>query len=114
ILEGAITAVVKQVVAFALHSPRTALHQHALEAAEFFVAAEGGQMVHIHVDIPGDEQVDVSIAIIISPGGTGGNAGNSSQPCLLGCIFKFAIAESAIQNAVSVSGDEQVQIPVVV
>jgi len=29
-------------------------------------------MFHVYMDISGDEQVNVAVAIIISPGGTGG------------------------------------------
>src|SRR6202035_2511292 len=105
VLEGAITAIVKQIVAgFTRHPPGAALHQHALEAAEFFVAAEGRQMVHIHVDITRDKQVHVAVAIIIAPGGAGGKAGNSAKPGLLSDILKLAMAESAIEDAVSVAG----------
>src|SRR6202043_4030688 len=114
VLEGAITAIVKQVVAFARHPPGSALHQYALEAAEFFVAAEGWQMVHIHVGIAGHEQVHVAVAIIIAPRGAGGKAGNSAKSGLLCDIFKLAVAESSIEDAVSVAGDEKVQIAIVV
>src|SRR5260370_41965128 len=71
-------------------------------------------MVHIHVGISRDEQVHVAVAIIIAPGGAGGKAGNSAKPGLLSDIFKLAVAESAIEDAVSVASDEQVQIAVVV
>src|SRR5579863_5667951 len=71
-------------------------------------------MIHIHMDITGDEQVHVTVAIIIAPGGAGGKAGNSAKASLLSDIFKLAVTESAIEDAVSVAGDEQVQIAVVI
>src|SRR5689334_3993702 len=68
ILEGAVAAIVKEEVAFALHAPRSTLHLHPAKLAELFVAAQFWQFAHIHVHVTGDEKIDVTIAVIVSPG----------------------------------------------
>ena len=54
-LEGPIATVVKEQVRFALHSPGATLHQDSFEAAVFLIASEGGQFIHVNVDVAGNE-----------------------------------------------------------
>src|SRR6266576_76224 len=69
VLEGSIASIVKQEIAFTLHTPLSALHQNATETAEFLVAAQFWKLIHIYVDVARNEQIYTAIAIVVSPGG---------------------------------------------
>ena len=53
-LESAVAFVVEEEIALTLHAPGAALHGHSLEVAKL-AAAKDGQMVHVNVDVTGNE-----------------------------------------------------------
>ena len=81
----------KQQIALALHSPRSALHADSLEAAGLLVAAKCRELVDVEMHIARDEQIDMTVTVVVCPRTTraetfGCNSG------LLGDVFEFAIA----------------------
>ena len=102
----------KQQVAFAIESARTALHRYALVAA-IFVAAKFRQMVEVHVNVTRNEKIHVAIAIIIAPRGAGTEAA-AAHTRLIRYILKFTTAQVAIKSITVISGDVEIQLAVIV
>src|SRR2546429_2259325 len=112
-LEGSIATIVKKQVGFALHPPRAALHQDSLEAAVFLIAAEGGQFINVNVDVAGNEQIDESVTVIVSPGcASAESAAGHSR--FVGHILKLAVAHIAIERIAAVAGDVDIGKSVIV
>src|SRR6266404_7617294 len=63
--------------------------------------------------ISGDEEVDVAIAVVIAPGSASHKAA-AADAGFFGDVFKFAVAEIAVQDAAGIAGDEKIELAVVV
>src|SRR2546427_1745750 len=103
-LESAVATIVIEEIAFTLQAPGTALHQNAFETAEF-VAAELGQVVHIQMGIAGNEEIDKTIAVVITPCRPGHKAA-AADSGLFGNVLEFAVAETMVKRTASISGNE--------
>src|SRR5271154_447728 len=103
----------KQQIGFAGHTPRAALHQHALEAAEAGIVAELGQVVHIDVDITRDKKIHAAVAIVVSPGGASAESA-CAHAGLVGYILKLAVAQIVIERVAAVAGNVNILQAVVV
>ena len=101
-----------QEVSFSLHTPWAALNGNTLELAEL-CAAEFGEVIHVHVYVAGNEKVDVAVAVVVGPSGTGGEA-SALDSCFFGDVFECAVSLVAVKRIVAVSGDVEVEIAVVV
>ena len=112
-LEGAVAAIVEEQVRFADHAPGAALDQDSLEAAILLVAAEGGQVVHIEMHVARNVEVHEAVAIVVGPGGSGAEAAGGHAG-FVGDVFKFAIAQVAVERVAAETGDVDVRQTVVV
>src|SRR5579859_7068811 len=65
------------------------------------------------MNVAGDEQVDVAVAVVVTPGRAGAEA-PAANPCFFRNVFEFAAAEVAVERVAAVSGDEEVELAVVV
>src|SRR5215471_20047382 len=110
--ECAIATIVVEKIGFALHAPGAALHGNAFELTKLG-RAELRQVVHVHVNVARDEQIDIAVAVIVGPGSAGGKAA-AAYTRLVGDVLKGAITLAAIERVSAVAGDEEVEIPVVV
>ena len=113
LLKRTIAAVVEKQVAFALHTPRATLHQNSLVAAEFFIATEFRELVHIQVDVPRHKEVDVAVAIVVGPGRPGHEAAPPHSG-FVGRVFELAISQTAVQRAATEASDKDVQFAVII
>ena len=102
-----------------LHEPRRqaarpAVHGHSLPGA-VGVLAGPGQLLERRVEIVGDAQVEVSVAVVVHPGAAGAVAhGVLAKPGLLRHVGECAVAVVAVQHVVAVVGHKQIVEPVVV
>src|SRR6266567_7984759 len=104
---------VKQEVGFPGHSPGTALHLDAHESAVAVVAAELRKIVDVHVNVSGNEKVNITIAIVVSPRCPGGKPIHVDSG-LGGDILELAVAFIAIQDGATETGDIDVLPTVIV
>ena len=65
------------------------------------------------MDIARDEQVDITVAIVIAPGGPGAEP-TATDAGFFGDIFKLAIPEVAVEDVSAIAGNEEVEFAVVV
>src|SRR5260370_8253715 len=93
---------VKEKVAFACKSPRSALLPDSLEAATF-VAAELWKIVHVQMGVARDVKVDEAVAVVIAPGRPGHEAA-ATDSGLFGDVLEFAIAQTVVQRAAAEAG----------
>src|ERR1700679_305390 len=70
ILEGAVTAVVIEVIARAFQSTRPTLHSHVVILASL-LRSKGRQIVQVKIDVVCDKQVRPPIAVVVSEGSPG-------------------------------------------
>src|SRR5438128_397457 len=63
--KSSVTTIVVKEIAFAFEAPRSALHQNALEAAEF-VTSELRKVVHVQMGIAGDEKIHETVAVVVA------------------------------------------------
>ncbi len=63
--------------------------------------------------VAGNEQVDVAVAVVVAPGGTGHEAA-AADTGFVSDVFKLAVAEIVVQDAAGVTGDKEVELAVVV
>ena len=113
IFKGTVTAIVKEKVAFALHAPGSALHEHAAKLAEFFIAAEFGQLVHVDMNIARDKQIDVPIAIVVAPGCSQAQS-TARDSGLFRDIFEFAVAQIVVEDVAAITSYVNVRKTIVV
>ena len=87
---------------------------HSLPFA-VLAAAGLGRLVQIEVDIVGDEDIEVAVAIVIDEGAarTPARAGDR-QAGLGGDVGEFAVAAIAVEAVRPVVGDEQVGLAVII
>src|SRR5207237_7887126 len=104
VFEGAIAAIMKQEIALAFHPPWPALHQHTFESAELLVAAELRKLVHVHMNVAGNEKINAPIAIIIAPRGAGAEAIHPHAG-LRGDVLELAVAQALVEDAMAIAGD---------
>ena len=83
IFKGTVATIVEQEIRLPLHPPRPALHEHPAEAAELLVAPQLRQPVHVHLDVPGYEQIYISVTVIVAPGCAQAQTAHG-QPSLVG------------------------------
>ena len=110
--KGAVAAVVVEQIGFSLHAPRPALHRCTFELAELG-RAESGQIIHVDVNISGDEQIDVSVAIVVRPGRARREPA-AAHSSFVGYVFESAIAFVAIERVAAVAGHEEIEVAIVV
>ena len=101
LFERAVAPVVVQEIGFALHPPGTALHRHRLVDA-MLALAELGKVIDIEMNITRNEQIYVSIAIVIPPRSACTEAA-ATHSGLFRDVFKFAVATIPVKNISSVS-----------
>ena len=111
--EGSIAVVVIQNVLAALQSRRPARDHHAfVEARTGFGHGRGRQ---IEIDVVGDEQIEVAVAIVVDEGAAGIPArAFARHASLLADVGESAVAVVVIQNVLAEVGDEQIVPSVVV
>src|SRR5207249_1441294 len=80
---------------------------------ELLVAAQLRQLVHIDMNVARDKQIDVAVAVVVSPCGSQAQAA-APDSCLVGNVFKLAVPEIVIERVSAVSGDVKVRQSVVV
>src|SRR5437660_10669223 len=113
IFKGTVTAIVKEKVAFALHAPGPALHEHAAKLAEVLIAAEFGQLVHVDMNIARDKQLDVPIAIVVAPGCSQAQS-TARDSGLFRDIFEFAVAQIVVEDVAAITSYVNVRMTIVV
>ena len=113
LFECSITTIVKQQVAFTLHAPGATLNQHSFEPAELVIAAKLGKLIDIHMNVTRDEQVHVSIAVVVGPRGACAEA-SASYAGAFGYILEFAIAQVLVEHIVPIAGYVDVEQAVVI
>src|SRR5260370_695870 len=111
-LERAVAPIVIEEIAFAFETPGPALHQNALEAAEF-VAAELREIIHVQMGIAGDVEIDETVAVVVAPGGAGHEAA-AADTGLFGDVLEFAVAETVVERAAAEARDEEIELAVIV
>ena len=89
------------------------MDENSLEAAIFLVAAEGGQVVHVEVNVARNIKINEAVAIVVGPRRAGAEA-SRGYAGLVGHIFKFAAAEVAIKRVAAEAGDINIRQAVVV
>ena len=80
-------------------------------------ASGGGAVFKIEVDVVGDEQVEVAVAIVIDKSAAGVPASfraGLNQSRLFGYIGERAVAVIAIERVLAVVSDEEIVVAVVV
>ncbi len=70
-------------------------------------------MVHVEVDVARNVQIDESVAIVVGPGCAGAEAARGHSG-FVGDVFKFAVAQVAIERVSAEAGDVDVRQAVVV
>src|SRR5579862_2684823 len=103
ILEGSITTIVKEEVRLSGKAPRSALHGNAAKAASLLIATEDRQLVHVHINVTGHEQVDLAVFVVIAPRRAGAETTDTNTG-LLGYILKLAVAKTFVKNVAAVTG----------
>ena len=114
--ECAVAVVVEEVVFFAAEASGAA---HDLDAAEGaagvadgFGAGDGG-IFEVEVDVAGDEEVEVAVAVVVSEGGSGG-PGAEGDFGGFSNVSECAVVVVAIEAVFAVVGDVEVGPAVVV
>src|SRR4030095_3355555 len=97
-----IASIVVEKVAFAFEAPRSALHENALEAAEF-VASELREIFHVQMGVARDEKIHVTIAVVVAPRRAGHKAA-AADTSLFRDVFELAVAETVIKGAAAEAG----------
>ena len=114
IRERAVAIVAKQLNEPGRQAARTAVHRHALPAA-VGVLSRLRQFLERGVEVIGDEQIEVTVAIEVHPRAPGPVSHRVlAQAGLGGHVAERPVAVVAIQHVVAVVGDEQIVEPVVV
>jgi hypothetical protein len=107
VLEGTVATVVEQEVRFAVHAPGS------LDRKAFVVGRNGTQLVDVGMDVARDEEIDATVAIIISPGCSRCEAADA-EARFIGDVFELASPKVAVEDAAVVSGNEDIEKAVVV
>ena len=110
--EGAVAVVVVEDVLAALEAGRAAGDLDA------FVGAAGGfgerRGLDVEVDVVGDEEVEVAVAVVVEKGAAGVPAGGAlGEAGFRGDVGEGAVAVVAVEDVLAVVGDEEV-VPAVV
>ena len=114
--EVAVAVVVEEMVGLAGKAARAAVDVEAailaLGIADGLGAADG-QVVAVEVDVAGDVEVEIAVAVVVAPGGAGmpvaeGDAG------LFGHVGKRAVMVVVVEAVLAVVADEEVGPAVVV
>ena len=94
----------KKRIAGALQTPRTALHVNAAVRLARGFLAESRQIIEMKIDVIGDHQVEIAVAVVVGKGRAGGEAA-IAHPRLLGHVSKSAVAIVAIKHVPAQAGD---------
>src|ERR1019366_1414504 len=114
IREGSVTFVPIKRVPSRRHTPRAAVHRNSLPGA-IDVGAGFRSMLQIELNVVGDEEIEVPVAIIVDKGATGAPPGVIvPESCRSGDIGKRSVAIVSIQFVLSEVGAEQILETVVV
>jgi hypothetical protein len=111
-LKRAVAAIVIEKIALAFESPGTALHLKSFVQAKF-VAAGGGHVFDVDMDVARNKKVCVAVAIVIAPGCSGAESA-AANARFFRDVFELAAAEIVIQNVTAIAGDEEVELAVVI
>ena len=109
----AVAIVVVEDVGVAVQSGRPARYHHGfIEAGS---ALGNWRRLQIEINVVGDEEIELSVAIVIEEGAACSPADSlSSDSCFLAYIGEGAVAVVVIQHVLAEVGDEQVVVAVVV
>ena len=115
--ERAVAVVVEQDVLAALQPGRAAGHHQSLVQAR--ARFRHGRGLRIEVDVVGDEQIEVAVAVVIDESAAGVPAVQPLSRCrgdagLSRDVRERAVAVVVLQDAVAPVGDEQIVVAVVV
>src|SRR4029077_13611071 len=100
-VECPIAAIAIEQVRFAQHSPWPALHRDSLEAAILFILAKVGQMIDVEMNVAGDEQINMPVAVVVAPRRAGAEP-SSADSSLVGNVLKLTSAEVVIESVAAV------------
>src|SRR6266566_276350 len=100
--KSSVTTIVVKEIAFAFEAPRSALHENALEAAEF-VTSEFRKVVHVQMGIAGDEKIHETIAVVVAPRRPGHKA-TADDTGLFSDVLELTVAEGVIKGAAPEAG----------
>src|SRR5205085_8579389 len=104
IFKGPIAAVTKQKVRLSRQSPRPALHRDSPEPAGFLITAELRKLIRIYKHVAGNKQVNISVAIEISPCSACAKPSGTESGFFVD-IFELAVAQIAVQHVATVAGN---------
>src|SRR5712692_6342052 len=113
ILERAVSAIVKQKIALPAMAAAGAFHADSAKLAALALRVIGGEFVHVEIEIPGNEQVHVSVAVIIRPRRPHTVAADAHAG-FFGYVLEFAVPQIAIENVAAITGDVDVLPAVIV
>src|SRR5205823_10343187 len=102
--KGSVAVVVKQRIAGTLQSPRSALHVNSTMGFAGGLLAESRQIVEMKINVIGDHQIEIAVAVVVGKGRAGGEAA-IAHACLLGQVSKSAVAIVAIKHVPAQAGD---------
>src|SRR5215467_10608996 len=95
--ERSIAAVVKQKVCLARHAPWRFDHQASVVRLDF------AEILRVGMDVTRNEEVNITIAIVIAPGCAGAEAA-ARHASLVRHIFELAVTKIVIQRVTAIPG----------
>src|SRR6266853_4828764 len=90
-----------------------AFHADSAELAAFAFGVIGRKLVHVKIEISGNEQIRVAVAVVIRPSRSHAVAADAHAG-LFGHVLKFAVSQVAIQKVATIAGDVDVLPAIVV
>ena len=116
VFEGAVAFVAEEVVGFSLEAMGAAHDADSAEGAEAvggIGCALGGGVGEVVVDVAGDEEVELAVAAVVSPGGSGGPVAKLDSG-LLGNVGEGSVMVVVVEAVFAEVGDVDVGVAVVV
>ena len=111
--EGAVAVVVVEDVGVAVETGRSAGDHHAFVETRAGLRHRRG--LQVHVDVVGDEEIELAVAIVIDEGAARAPARLlACDAGLLADVGEGAVAVVVVENVLAVVGDEQVVAAIVV
>src|SRR6266403_5027256 len=101
-LKSSVAAIVIEEIALAFEAPGSALHENALEPAEF-VAPELREIVHVEMGVAGNEKIDEAVAVVVAPGCPGHEAAPTNAS-FFGDVLELTVAQAVVERAAAEAG----------